>query len=302
MAVSRERLDQLYNELFGRTGGADEAGAEYWMESGLSGEALRDALIAGAQGSDVTGFQQAEQAAAAGAARSPERQAQVTKIYNELFGRDPGQTGLNYWSGINLTGEALRDQIAASAQEADAARFAERQAMLAAGQIPTGYAGNPLTSGGGADGAGGGTTTVPDWFEGYMDQYNAMQERLDTLTALIEQMQSSGGGYTGGTGVSVGQPGGTPTYQDPRVIDDGGVYSSVGPAYSTAEDVAAAAYNPYRMPVTGVNLTPEMMDAYRFQQFYTQAPSLVPRIDQGVGSLSYFGIPPSQIQASLSGF
>ena len=304
MAVSRERLDQLYNELFGRTSGADEAGAEYWMASGLSGEALRDALIAGAQGSDVTGFQQAEQTAGAGAARSPERQAQVIKIYNELFGRDPGEAGLQYWSGINLTGEALRDQIAASAQEADAASFAERQAMLAAGQIPTGYAGNPLTSGGGGagGGAGGGTTTVPDWFEGYMDQYNAMQDRLDTLTALIEQMQSSGGGYTGGTGVSVGQPGGTPTYQDPRVINDGGVYSSVGPAYQSSQDVAAAAYNPYRMPVTGVNLTPEMMDAYRFQQFYTQAPSLVPRIDQGVGSLSYFGIPPSQIQASLSGF
>jgi len=311
MAVSRERLDQLYNELFGRTSGADEAGAEYWMESGLSGEALRDALIAGAQGSDVTGFQQAQQAAAAARARGPERHAEVIKIYNELFGRNPAQRGLDYWSGINLTGEALRDQIAASAQEADAASFAERQAMLAAGQIPMGYAGNPLTtatSGGGGGGtttvAGGGTTTetVPVYFQDFLNEYNAMQERLDTLTALIEQMQSSGGGYTGGPGVSVGQPGGTPTYQDPRVIDDGGVYSSVGPAYSTAEDVAAAAFNPYRTPVAGTSLTPEMLDAYRFQQFYTQAPSLVPRIDQGVGSLSYFGIPPSQIQASLSGF
>ena len=84
MAVTRERLDQLYNELFGRTGGADEAGAEYWMASGLTGEALRDELIRGAQGSDVTGFQEAERAANALGARSPERQAAVTKIYNEL--------------------------------------------------------------------------------------------------------------------------------------------------------------------------------------------------------------------------
>jgi len=274
MAVSRERLDQLYNELFGRTSGADEAGAEYWMESGLSGEALRDALIAGAQGADVTSFQQAQQTAAAGAARSPQRQTDVTKIYNELFGRNPGQAALNYWSGINLTGEVLRDQIAASAQEADAASFAERQAMLAAGQIPTGYAGNLLTGGGGADGAGdggangagdGGTTTVPDWFEGYMDQYNAMNDRLNELTALLEQMQSSGG--TNVSGVNVNQPGGTPTNQGATVVDDTGVYSSVGPAYSTAGDVSAAAYNPYRMPITNLNLTPEMMDAYRFQQY-----------------------------------
>lgn len=306
MAVSRERLDQLYNELFGRTSGADEAGAQYWMESGLSGEALRDALIAGAQGSDVTGFEQAQQAANALATRSPERQAAVTKIYNELFGRNPGQAGLDYWSGINLTGEALRDQIAASAQEADAASFAERQAMLAAGQTPMGYAGNPLTTttpsggGGGGGGVGGGGTTTPEWFQSYMDQYNAMNDRLNELTLLLEQMQSSGG--TNISGVNVNQPGGTPTNQGARVIDDTGVYSSVGPAYQSSQDVAAAAFNPYRMPVTGVNLTPEMMDAYRFQQFYTQAPSLVPRVDQGVGSLSYFGIPPSRIQASLSGF
>jgi|DEB0MinimDraft_10_1074344.scaffolds.fasta_scaffold40834_2 hypothetical protein len=293
--VSRERLNQLYNELFGRN--VQDAGAEYWMASGLTGEKLRDALIAGAQGSDVTSFQQTQQASAASAARSPERQAEVIKIYNELFGRNPAQAGLDYWSGINLTGEALRDQIAASAQGADASSFAGRQALLAAGQTPLGYAGNALTTG-----TGGTTETVPAYFQDYLNEYNAMQERLDTLTALIEQMQSSGGGYTGGTGVSVGQPGGTPTYQDPRVIDDGGVYSSVGPAYQSSQDVAAAAYNPYRTPVAGTSLTPEMLDAYRFQQFYTQAPSLVPRIDQGVGSLSYFGIPPSQIQASLSGF
>jgi hypothetical protein len=295
--VSRERLDQLYNELFGRTEGAEDAGAEYWMASGLTGEKLRDALIAGAQGTDLTGFQTAEQTAAGTMAGSPERQAEVIKIYNELFGRNPAQAGLDYWSGSNLTGEALRDQIAASAQGADAASFAGRQALLAAGQTPLGYAGNALTTG-----TGGTTETVPAYFQDYLNEYNAMQERLDTLTALIEQMQSSGGGYTGGTGVSVGQPGGTPTYQDPRVIDDGGVYSSVGPAYQSSQDVAAAAYNPYRTPVAGTSLTPEMLDAYRFQQFYTQAPSLVPRIDQGVGSLSYFGIPPSQIQASLSGF
>jgi hypothetical protein len=176
--------------------------------------------------------------------------------------------------------------------------------MLAAGQTPMGYAGNPLTtttpSGGGGGGGGGDGTTTPEWFQSYMDQYDAMNDRLNELTLLLEQMQSSGG--TNISGVNVNQPGGTPTNQGATVIDDTGVYSSVGPAYQSSQDVAAAAFNPYRTPVAGANLTPEMIDAYRFQQFYTQAPSLVPRIDQGVGSLSYFGIPPSRIQASLSGF
>ena len=62
MAVSRERLDQLYNELFGRTTGARDEGAEYWMNSGLTGEALRDALVAGAQGADAVKFQSDQQA------------------------------------------------------------------------------------------------------------------------------------------------------------------------------------------------------------------------------------------------
>ena len=43
MAVTRERLDQLYTELFGRK--AEDAGAEYWMGTGLTGEELRDNLI-----------------------------------------------------------------------------------------------------------------------------------------------------------------------------------------------------------------------------------------------------------------
>ena len=52
--------------------------------------------------------------------------------------------------------------------------------------------------------------------------------------------------------------------------------------------------------VSGVYLTPEIMDAYRYQKFYDQG--VVSPVDSGIGSLSYFGIPPSRIQASLSGF
>jgi len=295
--VSRERLDQLYNELFGRTEGAEDAGAEYWMASGLTGEKLRDALIAGAQSTDLTGFQTAEQRAAGTMAGSPERQAEVIKIYNELFGRNPAQAGLDYWSGSNLTGEALRDQIAASAQGADAASFAGRQALLAAGQTPLGYAGNALTTG-----TGGTTETVPAYFQNYLEQYNAMQERLDALTALIEQMQSQSSSTPAVGAPPIGQPGGGQPGmgQPPAGGVTGGGYSYTTPAAPPPMDNPYLAQLPSNPPVGYIPPTPEMLDAYRYQQFYTQG--LVPPIDQGIGKLSYFGIPPSQIQASLSGF
>ena len=295
MAVDTDTVRGFYRQYLGRDPGANQY-VQNWANSGMSVAEIETA-IANSEEAQLRAQQQAQQQAQqtqqAGTTTGVSRE-RLNQLYNELFGRDVKDAGAEYWMASGLTGEKLRDALIAGAQGSDITDFAERQAMLAAGQTPPGYPGSPL---------GGGTTeTVPAYFQDYLNEYNAMQERLDTLTALIEQMQSSGGGYTGGTGVSVGQPGGTPTYQDPRVIDDGGVYSSVGPAYQSSQDVAAAAYNPYRTPVAGTSLTPEMLDAYRFQQFYTQAPSLVPRIDQGVGSLSYFGIPPSQIQASLSGF
>ena len=43
MAASRESIDRLYTELFGRP--ADDGGAAYWMKTGLTGEELRDNLI-----------------------------------------------------------------------------------------------------------------------------------------------------------------------------------------------------------------------------------------------------------------
>lgn len=291
MAVDTDTVRGFYLQYLDRDPGANQ-NVQNWANSGMSAAEI-EAAIANSEEAQARAQERAEEQARQQAGISVSRE-RLNQLYNELFGRDVLDAGAEYWMATGLTGEKLRDALIAGAQGSDVTNYQERQAMLAAGQTPPGYPGSPL---------GGGTTeTVPVYFQDFLNEYNAMQERLDTLTALIEQMQSSGGGYTGGPGVSVGQPGGTPTYQDPRVIDDGGVYSSVGPAYQSSQDVAAAAFNPYRTPVAGANLTPEMMDAYRFQQFYTQAPSLVPRIDQGVGSLSYFGIPPSQIQASLSGF
>ena len=298
--VSRERLDQLYNELFGRTTGAQGEGAEYWMASGLTGEALRDALIAGAQGTDAVNFQDAQQTS--GERSYAQRASDVDQMYRELFGRPAEQAGLEHWLSTGLTGEALRDQLVSTASQQgedapDRQGFINRQVALATGEIPTGY--RTYTSSGQADGQ------TPPWFQEYIDQYNSMQEQnllmqnsIDELNALLAG-RTSGGGNTTLPGTNVGQPGGgTSTGQTATGTTTSGVFNSFDPSQST-QQIAGTGFNPYR---TSSNLTPEMLDAYRFQQFYTQAPSLVPRVDQGVGSLSYFGIPPSQIQASLSGF
>jgi len=177
---------------------------------------------------------------------------------------------------------------------------------------PPGGGTTPPPGGGTTPPPGGGTTPppggdeTPAWFQGYLDEYNAMQERLDTLTALIEQMQSSGLNTdletnlnTSTSPVSVSQPNVTYGSQVPGAVEEKGVYSSVAPINQSYQNTEAA-FNPYKNMVSGVYLTPEIMDAYRYQKFYDQG--VVSPVDSGIGSLSYFGIPPSRIQASLSGF
>jgi len=270
MAVSRERLDALYNELFGRTTGVgNDTQAENWMATGLTGEALRDALIVGAQGGDRTNYLARQQAMAERGATAQD----VNQIYIELFGRPAETAGIEYWTQSGETGENLRDAIAyaASANAAaglpnqDFASYSARQEQLSRGTTPSGY--NVYTG---------------------------------------EDSQDDNGGATGGGGGPItGTPGGgavrpitpTVTIGQPGGAVPGGIYGS-GTVSGTAP-----AFNPYSAnPYSSYGqMTPELIDAYRFQQFYNQG-LVTPPVDQGIGSLSYFGIPPSRIQASLSGF
>lgn len=268
MAVSRERLDALYNELFGRTTGAGDEGAQYWMESGLSGEALRDALIAGAQGGDRANYLAQQQNFADRGATAQD----VNQIYIELFGRPAEQAGIDYWMQSGETGEALRDAIAYSGFQGgtqDAASYASRQEQLAQGRTPSGYnvyTGEETGNGGNQGNQGGGSTVITGTPGG------STAARPVTPTVTIGQ-PGQGGGVAGGVYGS-GMVSGTTPMINPYTINP---YSSAG------------------------GLTPELLDAYRFQEFYNQG-LVAPPIDRGIGSLSYFGIPPSQIQASLSGF
>lgn len=276
MAVSRQRLDALYNELFGRTGGTEDTGYQYWQDSGLTGEKLRDALIAGA-GTDDRAYYDTLQAQYANAGPTEDR---VRKIYTELFGRGPREEGLQYWLSQGLTGEQLRDTIAHSAYMGregntgmDFSSYQARQGQLARGDTPAGY--RLFDRETGTYIGEGGVTPAPE----------------ERDPGYIPVIPVTGEG-----------PGGNPYSVNPTASGGaGGVYSSVGdydPSYGSVS--GGSSYNPYSMPIGQYSPTPEMLDAYRFQRFYNTG--AVDPMDQGVGSLSYFGIPPELIRASLSGF
>lgn len=290
MAVSRERLDALYNELFDRKTGAEDAGAKYWMESGLTGEALRDALINAAasnpKGQDYTNFQAAQEQFARKS--YADRAADVNQMYLELFGRPAEQKGLQYWLNSGLSGEALRDAIAyapsTKAENEDFQRYLKRQAQLAEGNVPQGY--RTYTPEG-----------PPSYFTDFQEQFTAMQEELAALRELL-----AGQGSSGSSGPPIAIPDVFPAGPagPPSSVDPAGAYPYTTPAAPPPMDNPYLAQLPSDPPVGYIPPTPEMLDAYRYQQFYNQG--MIPPIDQGIGQLSYFGIPPSQIQASLSGF
>lgn len=206
----------------------------------------------------------------------------INRLYNELFGRNAEEKGIAYWQGTGLTGEKLRDNlIYASGQAEEGKRqdynsYLARQAQLARGVEPAGY--GPSVS---------------------QEALMAMQEEIAALRELLNTQSTRVG--TPAT-VPVGTPSGNvPAQVTQQVTDPAGTYSSGSLGGTSLEQT-----NPYLAPVGDPSMpgyvppTPEMLDAYRFQQYYNQG--AVTPVDQGIGSLSYFGIPPSQIQATLSGF
>ena len=323
----RGTIEVLFERQFGRMPTASEA-LSFMGQYDESGDI--DAVNAAIQQAAQTNFGATEASAGIQAGAELEAMRPVVQgLYQDLFGRQAQQQGMDYWlsqlrSG-EVTQEGLRDALIAGAQGSDATYYAQQQAGQ--GQTPgggttttpgggtttTSGGGTTTTSGGGTTTtSGGGTTTTPGgdetpaWFQGYMDEYNAMQERLDTLTALIEQMQSSGLNTdvetnlnTSTSPVNISQP--AATYSPPvaAAVEEKSVYSAVDPRNQSFQNTEEA-FNPYKNMVSGVYLTPEIMDAYRYQKFYDQG--VVSPVDSGIGSLSYFGIPPSRIQASLSGF
>ena len=202
----------------------------------------------------------------------------VSALYQELLGRPGQEEYLQNWAQNGGTLAQIRAGIAGSPEGiAFAASQGGGGTSSAGGTSPAG--GTPIDS-----------TEIPDWFSSYTDQLSAMQAEIAALNALLTEQQAGGGSSSVG---SVGVPGG------------GTPVTSSGSSY-TMPTVAPPRDNPYLAqlptnPSAGyIPPTPEMLDAYRYEQFYNQG--MIPPVDQGIGGLSYFGIPPSQIQASLTGF
>lgn len=209
----------------------------------------------------------------------------IDRLYTELFGRPADDGGAAYWMKTGLTGEELRDNLIYAAGQAQEDRrqdinsYNARQAQLARGVEPVGY--GPSVN---------------------QETLMAMQEELAALRELLAAQGSSGGSATS-VGLPAGgqPPAGQPSTGQPPV---GGVtegaYSYTTPTAPPPMDNPYLAQLPSNPPAGYIPPTPEMLDSYRYQQFYDRG--MIPPIDQGIGQLSYFGIPPSQIQASLSGF
>ncbi len=287
MSVTVEQVNDLYEQFLGRSG--QEEYLQNWAQTGGTLQDIRNGIISSPEG-QLYQAQLASDGPIGGGKQTPITPTvtteQVSDLYQELLGR-PGQDRfLQNWAQNGGTLDQIRAGIAGS---------------------PEGIA-YAAAQGGGGDQVGGGTTGggttdaggIPDWFSSYTDQLSAMQAEIAALNALLTEQQAGGGSSSVG---SVGVPGGVP----PAVgVPGGGTpVTSSGSSY-TMPTVAPPMDNPYlaqlptNPPVGYIPPTPEMLDAYRYEQFYNQG--MIPPVDQGIGGLSYFGIPPSQIQASLTGF
>jgi hypothetical protein len=88
--ASASSINDLYKSILGRD--ADQAGLDYWMGTGKTGDDLVNSILAGA--------------------RNDDRGSVLNRMYQDLFGRDAELAGIDYWSRDDqwsrlATGEGL---------------------------------------------------------------------------------------------------------------------------------------------------------------------------------------------------
>jgi len=116
-------INPYYQELFGRQ--AEQAGLDAWASlladpnSGITAENLRDMLIANAQGTDANYY-------GYNAGYDPSQYYDtLNPLYQELFGRDIQDLGLDYWGRAlantqdEITYDNIRDYLIQGAQGSD---------------------------------------------------------------------------------------------------------------------------------------------------------------------------------------
>ena len=125
-------VTQAYQDILQRA--PEQEGLQYWTNqlstNQLTPESLYQNIAAAAQGADAPNAQRY--------ANALQNRNLVTQAYQDILQRAPEQEGLSYWTGqLNtgaLTPEALRQNILASAQGADAAKAQQYAQNFAATQ------------------------------------------------------------------------------------------------------------------------------------------------------------------------
>jgi hypothetical protein len=119
-------INALYQQYFNRQ--ADPRGLQYWQQSGLTGDALRNAIIAGAQGPDLDYYNNVYNRPTPVTTPTPTPvttpgttapSSDINALYQQYFNRQAEPEGLQYWQQSGLTGDALRNAVIAGAQGPD---------------------------------------------------------------------------------------------------------------------------------------------------------------------------------------
>ena len=316
--VTAAEVQNLYGELLGRSGAPEYV--QQFVNTGMTADQIREQIM---QSPEYINIQESIANIQSGIGNTTNVDAATNAInlmFNTYGGRPPSQAELDQFLGVygqvgamnmanqiqsyfgsgtgtftddptgsqinpvtagqvqglyqNLLGRAGADQYVMQFVNSGMTLDQIRQEMMRSAEYQ-----NLQNQGGGSTGGTGGTggTGNP-----YTEQFDLMQAELAALRQQLASLSAMGQPVRG-TGTGTGTGG----------VVAGDVYTSAEP-YN-----AQTTFNPYRS-----QLTPEMMDAYRFQQFQSTAPSLVPTpANQGQDPApGYFGYDPRNVQAILSGF
>jgi hypothetical protein len=104
-------IDDLYNNLLGRTDGADQAGQDFWSNAVAGGLSLSDLAVELA-------------ASTAGQAATPTDTAFVNGLYEAALGRTADTTGLDFWVNALSNGNTREDIASGIINSSEAADHA----------------------------------------------------------------------------------------------------------------------------------------------------------------------------------
>jgi len=177
--MSFNQLYGLYKKHLGRE--PDTDGFNFWMDSGLSGSELESAFLDGAKASGspiISGGSGGGGVSSNNSATTwdaPDVTSQLTSLYKDTLGRDPDQSGFNFWKGTGLSGDALDNAFRGSESYANEynnafASFADTASNLSSKINDFDFSMVPANGG-------------ADFFAGLEDTFNSSLDSVDGFRA-----------------------------------------------------------------------------------------------------------------------